>query len=501
MGYSVTPFSPQSLFEGLSNEHCDSEQVALQDRAIYIGGYLSDLNAKTIVVENDYTDGDYLEDYVSYYARCYRDYNRRCKRLHFFDINFDELKLKEWITCGDKEAIIEINRHYLGFVVARPLPLAVIGRTVLKTYPSILSNRHRCYTAVKEYQANLYGIQLSVASLAFQEQDTVLAACATVALWSAFHITSKLFESTSPRPAEITRSANGVESSSRAIPSHGLDIRQMAHAIRSLNLEPELIPARPSLPIVSAAYSYLKMGLPVLLGVKIEGRGGHAMTLCGYSLNDHKVNQQEVAGGEPSIPLVGLRVDKFYAHDDQVGPFARLIVKPSASESPVLFEGQWKDKRTGKVLALQPVFLLIPVYNKIRVTYVDIADWIGRLHSVLGFLLEESSNLEWDIYLTTTNEFKYTIKADRILKDDFERIVTRQHPRFIWRATLRGGTVPFMDLLADATDMSRSFPIYEQMWYVDQIRTKFKAKLQNEQLKNKFIKMLKRRFYDFLIKP
>ena len=40
----------------------------------------------------------------------------------------------------------------------------------------------------------------------------------------------------------------------------------------------------PNTPLVSLIYGHIVMGLPVILLAQIEGRGGHAITLVGYSL-------------------------------------------------------------------------------------------------------------------------------------------------------------------------------------------------------------------------
>ncbi len=56
----------------------------------YLDDYLTFLGAAVILVEHPYTDRDYLEDYVAYYARCHASYERRCARLHFFSSKFDQ---------------------------------------------------------------------------------------------------------------------------------------------------------------------------------------------------------------------------------------------------------------------------------------------------------------------------------------------------------------------------------------------------------------------------
>lgn len=112
--YSVEPFSKQALFKALSNKYCDSEQVARQHRAIYLSSYLTDISAQTIVIEHDYTDGDYLEDFAWSYVRCYRNYDRRCKRIHFFNAKFEEVDFRQSISQSNKESVEKILGKYLG---------------------------------------------------------------------------------------------------------------------------------------------------------------------------------------------------------------------------------------------------------------------------------------------------------------------------------------------------------------------------------------------------
>jgi hypothetical protein len=96
--------------------------------------------------------------------------------------------------------------------------------------------------------------------------------------------------------------------------------------------------------ILVLIYSHLALGLPVILLAHVEG-AGHVITLIGYSLRPAKVLPHEVAPGQTSIPLRGLRIDKFYGHDDQFGPFGRLAIGPSATVGPAVYpvtlKGAW----------------------------------------------------------------------------------------------------------------------------------------------------------------
>ncbi len=497
--FDVLPFSSANLYEALSNKYCQPDEVASQYQAGYLCRYLAAIEAKTIVREFGYIDGDYLEDFASYYVRCYEPYDRYCKRLHFFsEVISDEL-LRDLIQDRlEPKQAEKIRTSYLGFVVARPLPSAIVGRTVLKTYPPDGDRRH--YTVVRDYDCHMFGTKLSVQSLPFQEQDSVLAACATVALWCAFQKTYELFGTTAPRPAVITGAANHGGHRGRPVPSHGLSIEEMCRAVRDVGLEPELVDCvEKSVPLVSLIYGHLRMGIPVVLIVDIENEGLHAITLTGYSLQQKRVLVQEVSGANRCIPMIGLRIDEFYGHDDQIGPFSRLKIGPSASIYPVLFQGDWKDKATQKSLDIKPVAVLIPVYNKIRVTFLDVEVWLTRLNSVLTLMVPDPANsIEWDISLTTTNEYKELIKGISLEGKDLERLLLSSQPRFMWRALLRISEVEVLDLLVDATDMARSFPILEAIWRHDAFRSAMDALLKAPTMQLSLTSALTRRFLKLL---
>jgi hypothetical protein len=163
--------------------------------------------------------------------------------------------------------------------------------------------------------------------------------------------------------------------------------------------------------------------------------------------------------------MTGLRIHEFYVHDDQIGPFARIKVeRGDDAESPIVFKGSWKDSK-GDPLTLIPSVVIVPVYNKIRLSFTDIYAWARRFHrAFLNVNFFRARKLEWDIYLTSTNDYKTTISEEDVGTDSLEALRSRQHPRFIWRVRLQVDGKPAIELLADATDISHSFPIYGLLW-------------------------------------
>ena len=82
------------------------ENIADAGRKIkpYLARYLHALGAKTAVIENNYVDHDYLDDYSNYYAKCFDAPPRLCARVHFFsDVGFS-------VICG---IILGCGAHYV----------------------------------------------------------------------------------------------------------------------------------------------------------------------------------------------------------------------------------------------------------------------------------------------------------------------------------------------------------------------------------------------------
>ena len=178
--YEVVPYSIAELKRLLGNSRCPPGVIDGKLHSIYFDEYFRELKAKTIVVEPSYVDRDYLEDFAGYYVKCFESYGRWCTRLHFFDRLLTRPEFEATLR-GDPGALArgDLEGSYLGFIVVKPLPETVVGRTCLKTYPG---NGRRQYPIVRRYKANLFGTALQVDTLAFQEQDREVAACATSAL-------------------------------------------------------------------------------------------------------------------------------------------------------------------------------------------------------------------------------------------------------------------------------------------------------------------------------
>jgi hypothetical protein len=79
----------------------DFPEIFHKQQIQYLFQYLSDLEAKSILLEREYIDKDYLEDYVSYYVKCFGNNGEKCARLHFFKTDhIDHKFIEEILTTG-----------------------------------------------------------------------------------------------------------------------------------------------------------------------------------------------------------------------------------------------------------------------------------------------------------------------------------------------------------------------------------------------------------------
>ncbi len=449
-------------------------------RGVYFEEYFKEISPKTIVVEHSYIDQHYLDDYAGYYVNCFHDYGKECSRLHFFSKTFDSKKFEAVLRGNTPSSYLQ--DCYLGFMVLKPLPHTVIGRTCLRTY----DENPRFYPITRDYPANLFGIGLNVKSLAFQEQDKAAAACASSALWSIFQKTGHLFHHEIPSPFEITAAATKafppliefvetLEFQTRSLPSRGLALFEMAQAIKTVGLEPYLVQSQKRFILTSTAYAYLRAKIPLLLMITVCKKDGtavgkHAVALAGYRLTEEMVIDYDVDFAPTSN-----RIEQFYVHDDQVGPFARMKWNGAANILTTSYGGP------GTYIA-KPETLLIPLASTIRISFGTISDLVRELD---GFMEQArlcdtleitSERIEWDIYLSSIQDFKQDVfKSTELKKEEKLRILTKPLPLYVWRAIAYDGTKPLLELVFDSTDLEQGRLLLATVSYDDEFLDEFRA--------------------------
>ena len=455
--YEKLDYNPDNLAKALNNDFITKEKLTTDHFHFrYLLDYLGDkepdaLAARTIIIEKNYVSRSYINDYSAFYSLCFNDnYTRKSNRVHFFSNEFTNEEFELDILSEDNKVIN--NDTYLGYIVVKNLPSVIIGATLLRTYRN---NSSRFYVT-RNSSISLFGKQLNIDTLAFQEQDKVVSACATSALWMAFYKTSCYFQTHLPTPSEITSSAkNTFKFSGRTFPNkEGLDHSQIGNAIENVGLEFELRNQKgleDPQTVKSFVYSYCKLGLPVLLGIYIKGKGRHLITISGFRneiKNENKWNKTNVS-------LVSYGINLFYAHDDRIGPYSRLKIHDKPREDGKIVETAWWIDKTGsKKYQAKVTSIIVPIYKKIRISFEDIFNEVRHFDYLFKSKLGKRFNITWDIYLNSSNDYKKEILDNEDLDGDFKKkLVFVQLPKFIWISRLIIDDATVFEMIHDSTDI------------------------------------------------
>jgi len=430
----------------------------------YLDNYLSKVSQhkKVFIYENDYIDKHYLEDYSSYYVKCFHSYKKTCSRIHFFELVDSDIDYKEEFRKAlNGEASIINPQCYLGHIVIRPIPQTFLAKVCLRSYyPE--KERLKNYLLSEEYLISLFGINLSIDTIAFQEQDKILSACATTSLWSFFHAHPAMATLYLPSSSQITMSAypeqNGFD---REFPNSGLSTDMICRSLRAHDFVSEYFEFSDANDkkialLKEYIFAYCSSGLPLILGVSVEDsdthdtKGLHAITIVGYSLKTQVPNSQLIAHG----------LDKIYVHDDRYGPFVSVKF-----DNNNLFISLEENHGVSNVITFpnevyKPDTLIMGLYHKVRIPYSRIKttciDLLAYISEYLIYYCDKKDAeliqaLKWDIHLNKNSELKADILKREI--DNKSKYVTRFWPKYLWDAVAYYGEVPIFEMIFDATDI------------------------------------------------
>ena len=355
----------------------------------YLACYLEDLGASSVLVEPSYFDRDYLSEFVAFYAKSVAGYKNVCRRAHYFDIEVSRAMLEKAVG-GDDATCKALQKAYLGFVVFRPTSRTPLGRTALCGYPDQTPSLPRVDGPFRKYTAHVAGLGLTVRSLAWQQQDSAVSACATIALWSMLHSSALDDVHIIPTTAELTKAAN-LFASRRAFPSPGLSIEELIATVRDAGFAPLLVPGdgdseRFTRERFSASVAaLLRSGYPVILSCSdievdatgspkkrgdgsFQDSGGHAVCAVAFR---QAAARDAVAG---SVELEDAETPHIYVHDDTIGPAVRYRIDSEdgfvhlTPDPPVSRVGSKRAREPQTRTSLRPYALLAATNIDVQVT-------------------------------------------------------------------------------------------------------------------------------------
>lgn len=432
----------------------------------YLASYLShpEISAKTILIEHPYVDRHWLEEYAGYYATLFDPPRPKATRLHFFDVHWtlDEFKvhLASAIARNDDG---QIAMHYLGFAVIRPLPTAPIGRTVLRTYRGVAE---RCFAPAElTHRVHLAGLTLELQGLPFQQQDQGVAACATTAVWSALTKVIRTDGGRAPTPFAVTVAARDHRVQGRAFPAlAGLDLDQMATAIHEFGYQPHVFQqVGESDDFFLALKTYLRSGIPVVVRARVLDGDLHALTLVGFRERERE-STVDVENGDLQIrsgdrtKLRSRGIERWYAHDDRLGAYARLgFVTTQGEERHTLLkllpsEAGYEHLETPMVFS----DAIVPLYPKLRLTAEELVGFAVDFSPTVRFLAQDEHNVYVEPRFLLGGEYLRLLHGRPMERARIVEICTTLAlSRYVGIVSWFHGDAWLLDAIYDTTDLRR----------------------------------------------
>ncbi|MBF0133993.1 MAG: hypothetical protein HQL75_15590 [Magnetococcales bacterium] len=412
------------------------KEEQLSPQARYIHTYIKHLGVKSCIIEKNYPDWDWIAQYSQYYYKGINNPNKSCTRLHFFsEIITQDLFQKALLGKDGQESREELQKHYCGFVVKRPI-LESLGRTVLKLHAisDEKEAKNRVVRTVKRNEVHIAGITLYISGIPWHQKDKT-GGCATVAVWTALQGSPYRDFSFSSTP-DITKDALAhAENRGSIFPNTHLSLANVQTAIQAhRGLKPMTIDGnikrQENGKEVILGFSldkfklysstYLAAGFPVILFCRFDNDKNekyHCNCMIGFKESPVEIGDGQ--GGYELFVSQDVAIEHVYLNDDVVGPMGsfKIVEKQVPGENRPLTElvlqahGEMDPKKSElefgksglKRSDLVPIHMVVALPSEITVTF----DQLLQAAYEKGFAISA-----WDYVNSKANSTKaprYTI--------------------------------------------------------------------------------------------
>lgn len=364
-----------------------------------------------IVVEYPYRDFDFSSTYSMFYTKKHRRVSRESLRMHFF---------------GNKIQ----QAGYYGFMTLRPSLVDQRGRSHIS--PKAVKKPEPVYIVTANSTAHLFGQPFTVESFPWMAQETDIAVCAHVAVWSIINYYAvKYSRYRSFSIAEIAAEVPGFLG--RTIPSEGLNLLQISTLLTKAGFYPLFLKKNPQdpRPFFQAIYAYIESGIP-LVGVMTKME--HAVAIMGHG----PLKNVPSIKNKDTFQWSADYIDEFIISDDNHLPFTS--VSRDGTEGSYCFEDL--------------DYIVIPLYEKMYLNANVVIERVRYLIESNG--LKIPPNAVCRPYLTSTRSLKRQAYSNNSMNADLKNILLRlPTPQFVWCADFMtaedGFDNTFSRIIIDAT--------------------------------------------------
>ncbi|MEX2596395.1 MAG: hypothetical protein WEC59_05630 [Salibacteraceae bacterium] len=382
---------------------------------------------QTVLVEYPYVDKVYRNSYYRYYSSKNNEYHRDCIRISLFR---DELQPDKF-RGQEAESIVPSN--YLGFIILRPTNPSVVGRSAIS--PSALGvNLDLCLAPIA---ASAEGLKVSVNSFPHSSQDTETIKCAETTIWSLLEYYSARYQEYQPvLPSDIIQ-ALSASTAERQLPSAGLNITQIAFALKSFGFAPRVYAdGEDSFGFPLSTSIYLESGIPLVAGLLNSNRTiGHAILIIGReqvdvnkidSLKPRLTNDLSIDSELQSVSFEYFDYHqlnrKYVVNDDNFPAYQSIEFDRPCIDYPT---SEWKSCQISHIAT--------PLYHKMYLE-ANAARMYFESFLFLGLRIQEKTkSIMTRIFMASTRSYKHYLAVESGMQDPIRNVLMAiEMPKFIW---------------------------------------------------------------------
>lgn len=439
----------------VSEDFCLSEGEAKFLISKRVTPHLERLKKHTkLVIERDYVDKVYRDSYYAYYASKRTHYGRDAVKISFF--SDEEGRITSLAQFRDEEYIPYLGEHYHGFIVLRPTPPYIVGRSAIA--PKLLE-KNSFKTCLANISSTAVGLKFTVNAFPFSSQDTETISCAETMVWALMEYYGNKYPEYSPvLPSRILNilKQNIVE---RQLPSSGLSVDSMSFLLKEFGFGPKLYSRNEFADDFDQLLScYIESGIPVIVALdnaedvrenKVDRLIGHAVLCIGHE----RVTQDKIEAIAPREYTTNGATQKLilkdwdnaskefifiddnfpvYQSESLTSPAGRYLRIP-VDDYP---DQQAKDKADKEWGSCVISHFIVPLYKKIYLEAYVAKTFVRELLCSRFFNFPDGKELYIRVFLCSARSYRdYAMLSD--MRDDLkEIIVNKSLPKFVWVAEL-----------------------------------------------------------------
>lgn len=348
--------------------HTDDDSMDTSQSYRILQDILKRLTDFSAVIEEYYVDKIYRDSYYYYYSAKHFNFDRNCKRVTLFSMCFEN----QGKTFHDysKE---DLQEHFLGSIVIRPIPGHIVGRTLLN--PDCFFDRNLTgYIRLARFEMTVLGKELSVDAFPYSMQDGETTSCAETSLLNLLEYYCQSYpEYRSFLPSDITKIVSN-HLYERVLPTKGLTFDMISRVLCEAGFNPVVYSTKnmDAFILKRMICNYIESGIPLIIGVDIPSvkAQSHAMVMIGHVLSSATAFQCKTltlnkTGENFYVYDTTDSIDTFIVMDDNAAPYQVMKMR-------IEYEDKKKDRLMIGKYKINTV--IVPLYKRMILEAVNAFD-------------------------------------------------------------------------------------------------------------------------------